>query len=360
MNGEKALRLLGSRVALNVYFWVFLILLKYGDGDETGFSSFLNFCLMVFYLAILAAFTYVNNLILLPRLLLRKKRLAYVASAAGLVCVTSVFYVFILKLSIHFFPGMHPEYMSVITFPVDPSMTVNTFLNEAPGYGIVFIPWLIVFNIAGLYHHKTNEVKRMEAAIRKHREIELAFLRNQVNPHFLFNTLNNLYALSLQKSERTADSILKLSSVLRYVLYETNVDLVPFTQESEIMRSYIDIELLRMDNNAGQQFSISADQSYQIPPLIWLPILENLFKHTRMVEHLEVDFRFTILKHQLHVYCKNNWVKPGADNGPKQGGIGLENLKKRLQLLYPDQHELHTHHEGNYFITEVSIALRES
>lgn len=357
MNSQKALGLLGSRVALNVYFWVFLILLKYEDGGQSGLSPFLNFALMVLYLGVLAAFTYFNNLVLLPRLLLRKRRLAYTAAATGLICVTSVFYVFILKLSIHFLPGLGPQYLSVITFPVDPSMSLSSFLNEASGYGIVFIPWLIVFNIAGLYHHKTAEIKKMEAAISKHRETELAFLRNQVNPHFLFNTLNNLYALSLKKSEQTADSILKLSAVLRYVLYETNVDLVPFSRERDIMQSYIDIELLRLENNPSQQFAISADQSYNIPPLIWLPILENLFKHTRMVEELEVDFRFTIQKHQLHVYCKNNWVKSAVSMDKKEGGIGLENLKKRLALLYPDKHEVKTQQDADYFIAEVRIDL---
>lgn len=361
MNSEKVLRFLGSRVALNIYFWLFLFVLKYEDADDqTAYSKGVYYALMVFYMVIMAGFTYLNNLILLPRLWIRKKRLRYVGAAGLLILFTSVFYVFILKFSIYLMPKLAPEHLSIITYPVTAELSLSSILAQAPAFAAIFLPWLLVFNLAGLYHHKTAEVKRMEAAISNYREVELAFLRNQVNPHFLFNTLNNLYALSLQKSAQTAESILKLSSVLRYVLYETNVDLVPFNKEREIIQSYIDIELLRMEAAAGQQFTISADQAYQIPPLIWLPILENLFKHTRMVEKLEVDFRFTILKHQLHVYCRNNFVKPSLDTGSKQGGIGLANLKKRLELLYPEKHELFTRQEGDYFIAEVSIDLRES
>lgn len=361
MNSQKAFGLLGSRVALNVYFWVFLFVLKYEDADDqTAYSKGLYYAFMVFYMAIIAGFTYINTFYLLPRLWIRKKRLPYVGAISALIALMAVFYVFILKLSIFILPELRPEHLSIITYPVTAELSLVGILNEAPAFAAIFIPWFLVFNLAALYHHKTNEVKRMEAAISEHRETELAFLRNQVNPHFLFNTLNNLYALSLQKSELTGESILKLSSVLRYILYETNVDLVPFAKESEIMRSYIDIELLRLENNPGQQFTINADRSYLIPPLIWLPILENLFKHTRMVKELEVDFRFTIQNHQLRVYCKNNWVEAATDTGTKQGGIGLTNLKKRLQLLYPDKHELLTRYEDTYFIAEVSIDLRES
>ncbi|MHB1277713.1 MAG: sensor histidine kinase [Bacteroidia bacterium] len=361
MNSQKALATLGSRAALNLYFWVFLFALKFDDvDDQTAYSKGVYYAFMVFYMAIMAGFTYFNTLILLPRLWIRKKRLAYVGVAAGLLAFTSVFYVFILKLSIYFLPELHPEELSIITYPVTAEMDLSTVLAQALAYGGLFLPWLLIFNIAALYHHKTAELKRMQAAMNNYRETELAFLRNQMNPHFLFNTLNNLYALSLKKSEQTADSILKLSSVLRYILYDTNTDLVPFSTERTSMQSYIDIELLRLEAKPEHQFIISADQSYMIPPLIWLPILENLFKHTRMVDELEVDFRFTIQNHQLRVYCKNNWVEPAVERGTKQGGIGLANLKKRLSLLYPDKHELMTRYEGNYFIAEVSIDLSES
>ncbi len=361
MNNQKAFRFLGSRVALNIYFWVFLFVLKYEDADDqTVYSKGVYYAFMVFYMAIIAGFTYFNTFILLPRFWIRKKRLRYVGAIGALIALLAVFYVFILKLSIFILPGLRPEHLSIITYPVSAELSLVGILNEAPAFAAIFVPWFLVFNLAGLYHHKTAEVKRMEAAIGNHREVELAFLRNQMNPHFLFNTLNNLYALSLKKSEQTAESILKLSSVLRYILYDTNTDLVPFSTERASMQSYIDIELLRLESNPEHQFIISADQSYMIPPLIWLPILENLFKHTRMVEELEVDFRFTIQKHQLRVYCKNNWVKPAVDTGIRQGGIGLANLKKRLNLLYPDKHELSTRFEDGYFIAEVSIDLSES
>lgn len=358
MNSKTAIGYVSSRVALNCYFWIFLFFLKYSDSDDqVAYSKATYYGFMLFYMLLMAAYTYFNTLVLLPRFLLKKKWRSYTLYASAFIVLSTLAYVTILKLSIYFYPQLRPEHLSILTYPVSSELSFISILEDAPGYLVVFIPWLIVFNIAGLYHHKSSEIKRMEAALSEHRETELAFLRSQVNPHFLFNTLNNLYALSLKKSELTAESILKLSSVLRYILYDTNTELVPFSTERDIMQAYIDIELLRVENQANQEFVIRADQAYSIPPLIWLPVLENLFKHTRMVDELEVEFRFTIIKNHLTVYCKNSRTELVSNNEPKQGGIGLDNLKKRLLLVYPDKHRLYAQAEGKYFITEVHIDL---
>ena len=202
--------------------------------------------------------------------------------------------------------------------------------------------------------------QRQAALLAQQRQLqtELDFLKAQINPHFLFNTLNNLYALALKKSAQSPDAILKLSAILRYLLYDSNTSTVSFDKEKEIMEAYIDIELLRLDSSELVAISIEADQPYQIPPLLWLPILENVFKHgTRtMAEGNAVSFRFEILQNTLTIYAQNK-EKLVSNVQPEQGGIGLSNLGKRLELLYPGKHTLAISRENNDYISQLTIAL---
>lgn len=188
--------------------------------------------------------------------------------------------------------------------------------------------------------------------------MELAFLKSQINPHFLFNTLNNLYALTLKKSDEAPETILKLSNIMRYILYESNVEYASSEREKEVMQSYIDIELLRLPDSASVQFSIIIDQAQNVPPLLWLPVVENVFKHSRTTKQTEIDFRFTIKNNTLTMYSKNNIGLNTTDN--KAGGIGLTNLKKRLEILYPGKHHIDVSRADNYFIIEVKIDLNQA
>jgi len=207
-------------------------------------------------------------------------------------------------------------------------------------------------------HDHARQRKAMLLVQQKQTETELNFLRAQINPHFLFNTLNNLYALALRKSDKSPDAILKLSSILRYLLYDANTANASFEKEKEIMEAYIDIESLRLDNSTRLHIHISADEPYQVPPLLWLPVLENVFKHgTRIIsEDNPVEFRFEIINNKLIIYSKNK-EKMLVKTDEEHGGIGLTNLQKRLALLYPGRHHLSVSQEDNYYISEVKIDL---
>jgi LytS/YehU family sensor histidine kinase len=199
----------------------------------------------------------------------------------------------------------------------------------------------------------------MDEAIKKQVETELNFLKSQVNPHFLFNTLNNLYALSLKKSDDTPDAILKLSSILRYTLYDSNVPLVSFEKEKEVMQAYIDIEMLRLTDTGNVHFSILGDGQRQVPPLLWLPVLENVFKHGahQLNADFLVDFRFTVHGDILRIFSKNR-ARRITDADRKSGGIGLGNLRKRLELLYPGRHSIIAMpDENSNYIVDVQINL---
>lgn len=354
---QKILRLLGSRFALNAYFWMFLLGIKLADADDqTAYSPLFYYMMMVFYMLFFALLAYVNNLILLPKLLFQKKRRLYVVSAFTLVLGISFVYTFLMKWLPMKIPGFDSMQVSIVMSPVTDDLSFLGILEDIQTYFFVMVIWTILFSLLGFYHHTTLKVKVMQEALNKHREAELHFLKNQIHPHFLFNTLNNLYALSLKKSDEAPEAILKLSAILRYMLYDADVPLISFEKEREIMQAYIDIELLRIPDSPNLHFTIFADKPYMIPPLIWLPVLENVFKHSRQVEALELDFTFSIQQNVVHLYCKNNYTsKPQTD--PSNGGIGLTNLKKRLELLYPNQHHIDIQSTENYFIIDITITL---
>lgn len=347
---------LSSRLALNIYFWAFLFILKQGDADDQHvYSTAFYYGVMLFYMSIFATFVYFNNLLLVPKLLFKKRRLLYFSITTLLVFVTAFLYTYLLKLLPQIYPGLNSLEMSVVMDPTSDDMSFLGIVNDMQTYLVFMVVFVLVFSLSAIYHHSKQKMQHMQEAINKHREAELAFLKNQLNPHFLFNTLNNVYALSLKKSDDAPEAILKLSNILRYILYESNHEMVPFNKEKDIIQSYIDVELLRLTETSKLQFVISANNNTQIPPLLWIPVLENAFKHGRSIQELEIDFRFTLQQNELIVFCKNNkslQAKPTVT-----GGIGLANLQKRLQLLFPNKHQIVQQSDENYFIIEVKIKL---
>ncbi len=348
-------RFLSSRLALNLYFWAFLLLMKYDDlDDQTYYSYAFYFSFMLFYLALMAGFSYVNNLILQPFLLYRKKPIAFYAVSILWIVFFSYFYAAVLLGSEALFPQLNGEDLSVLTVTIPEGFTWNNIFSLGSSYLPILFFWTIVFGMAGLNRYRTVENSRMQEALNRYRETELNLLRQQLNPHFLFNTLNNLYSLSLENSGRTSESILQLSAILRYILYESSASLVSFSKEREMMQAYIDIEMLRLEENPDIDFSISSDAERSVPPLIWLPVLENVFKHTRAIPSPHIHFLFQLRGNELSVHCRNSRV----DTSLKEtGGIGLENLRKRLDLLYPDNYSLEARAENGFFITDIRIKL---
>jgi two-component system, LytTR family, sensor kinase len=191
-------------------------------------------------------------------------------------------------------------------------------------------------------------------------DAEIKLLKGQLHPHFLFNSLNNIYSLALSKSDQTADSILKLTELLDYLLYRASQERIPLSKEVDLLRHYIDLEKLRY----GEKLQVDADiaihrESVQVPPLILLPFAENCFKHGgagadgifRIAMTLHTDERTL----SFHISNTRRRRKEGA---AVTGGIGLENLRQRLMLLYPDRHRLEIRDEHDTFSIQLHIALR--
>lgn len=354
---DKLGRVLRSRLALNIYFWVFVLLFTYElNANESAYPKSFYMAYKGVTTSFLLALTYVNNLWLVPKLLARKRRLLYLLSAAALLLIISACFVFLAKYLAWYYPQAEIYHVSIITMPVGPDMSFPIITEEIIGYGLGLLLWLVAFTMAWYMQDYSRQARKAEEAISKQMQAELDLLRNQLNPHFLFNTLNNIYGLSLQKSDKAPTSILKLSSIMRYMLYDTDVQLVPFEKEKEVMQAYIDMELLRLQDTGNFRFVVEADKDYMMPPLLWLPVLENIFKHgTRFAEgEYHVDYIFTINNNKLHISAENNM---SSDDAKTSGGMGLTNLRKRLEILYPGKHAIEISRDAGKYKIELTVNL---
>lgn len=215
----------------------------------------------------------------------------------------------------------------------------------------------------GILTEWMSSQNRQRELKREKLESELKFLKTQLNPHFLFNTLNSLYALTLKKSELAPEIVLKLSEAMRYMLYECNVDRVPLKSEIKYIENYLELEKLRHSDNVHITFNVTGDVDNQmIAPLIFLPFIENSFKHGLEVNvgenyvhiNLDVDgdqIRFEVLNK------KTEHQKPIPSN-KKSGGIGLKNIKKRLQLIYPERYDLRIDNMEEHYKVVLNLIMK--
>ena len=167
---------------------------------------------------------------------------------------------------------------------------------------------------------------------------ELNYLKSQTNPHFLFNTLNNIYALSLDKSDLAPEAILRLSKILRFMLYETGGSYIAIEQELKIMSDYIALEQLRYDDTLHVNFNYDVEDMKQaMPPLLLIPLVENAFKHgvSETRNRPFVDIHLSIKQRKLAFFVRNSTEDVAASPGVKEN-IGLSNLRRQLELLYTD------------------------
>lgn len=189
--------------------------------------------------------------------------------------------------------------------------------------------------------------------------LELAFLKSQINPHFLFNTLNNVYSLALHKSDRTADIVLKLSDLMRYTLYESNIPQISLSEEVKFVNNYIDLERIRHSSKVTITFEVSGSyEDLYIAPLIIFPFIENAFKHgiNASMGNSWVVIKLMVENDVLKVFIRNSKI-PGNKSSSYVGGIGITNTKKRLSLLYANNYDLSIDETDDTFSINLFIRL---
>lgn len=227
---------------------------------------------------------------------------------------------------------------------------------------ILFVIFPYLFVLAGSLAYRMIKDKIQSDQLLQDREkealkTELSFLRSQVSPHFMFNVLNNMVALARKKSEQLEPSLIKLSSLMRYMLYEADEEKVPLEKETEYLQSYIDLQQQRFGNNVAVNFHSEApDQHYDIEPMLLIPFVENAFKHgTGMIEKATIDIELRAKKNMLYFVVRNKFNPESIEVKDKTSGIGMANVKRRLNLLYGSDHSLLISKNNGWF--SVSLQL---
>ncbi len=208
-----------------------------------------------------------------------------------------------------------------------------------------------------IYDYRKLKEAAQQLRIQK-QEAELNYLKSQTNPHFLFNTLNNIYSLARDKSDLTPESILRLSKILRFMLYETGGEYIAIEQELKVMTDYIALEKLRYDESLRLNFNYDLEDMKQaIPPLLLIPLVENAFKHGVSETRSQpfVDIHLSVKSRQLQFIVKNSADSFSTDERVKEN-IGLANLRRQLELLYTD-YNLSLQHSPSVFTATLKINL---
>lgn len=190
-------------------------------------------------------------------------------------------------------------------------------------------------------------------------QAELKFLRTQVNPHFLFNALNSVYALSLKNSHLTTETISRLAEIMRYVIYEASAPKITIDKEINFIENYIAFEKVRVEEEVDVSFSFCNERSDQIPPLLFIPLIENAFKHlkTSCAEKPWVVIKLEAHRELIQLFVENSTDNTSTQNATS--GIGLDNLKKRLEILYPEKFNLIISSDSCSFKTVLEIKHKD-
>ncbi len=325
-------------VLLQVLLWsiVFLIFFVYGGMKWKSFSY--SFVVSLINFSFYAILIYVNSLFLLP--------LFYQRNSKGRYLIIVTFF-FILVC------GLRLYVENLILFPLQ-----GVFYNcKLPHISLVVVTSLIAF----LFGILLNVAKNYLHLLRKQEEIklqqlnsEMNLLKQQVQPHFLYNTLNNIYSLANAKSDNTKIAIAKLAQIMRYFNEEAPKDKVFLSKEIDYIENYISLEQLRMVHIVKTKISILNDEIL-IPPMLLMPFVENVFKHGIDKTKDNNEFEISLKKQDDKlVYIVVNKMCDELKSG---SGIGLSNLQKRLTLLYGKNYMLHTKQKGNYFEALMEIPI---
>ncbi len=307
-----------------------------GDSGILKIAKFFYYIIQLFIIYLsYYIYYYIHHNILYKNVLKEKGLISYIIGLG----LTVILITPIHNLMISFFPvvqdlKLHPIALSDLFDDFNFGLTILALIISFPM--IVIIEW----------YKQVNTLAELE---RQKSEAELNLLKQQINPHFFFNTLNNLYAMSLDQDKETPETILQLSEMMRYVIYKGKEEKVKLSEEVKYMKDYINLQMIRVHKSVDLKVDFDIEnEDLEIAPLLFIILLENAFKHG--IEPAAVDGTLYIsLKEnegRVQFECYNS--KPlEAQNG--NVGIGLNNLKKRLQILYPDQHELTINDMENYY-----------
>jgi hypothetical protein len=341
------------------------LLFMSGQNDNDVASIVLSLGYWMFCLTYIFIF-YLNTYLLIPKLYFKKKYLFYIAVVLLMFALVSYYRPF--ELLLH---HQHQHQPRPAPPPSDLFMTDRGVYDEpdnrptqGPGprsmrIDIISIVIYIMTIALGMAIQVTrqwrNSLQQIARAEADKAKAELSFLKAQINPHFLFNTLNNIYSLAITKNERTADSIMKLSNIMRYVTDDVSQHFVPLQLEVDCINDFIELQRLRLSKKVIVDFTIKGKlENKTIMPLLLITFVENVFKYgISNHENTTITIQLVADERSITFYCHNKIFKPAGT--PQRTGIGIANAKKRLEHLYPNKHLLNITNENGFFSVELIL-----
>jgi two-component system, LytTR family, sensor kinase len=332
-------------ISLHILFWVLFLILPFllrpvmdndsSSGHVKDYSRFIILYLINNTLRILLF--YGNAYLFIPKLIYRRKYIEYILV---LIAALIVFFITDRLFFNLLFKGSEHSIRNFFVFNLYPFLFV-----------------LIASAAFRMIRDRIDEQQRSKEKETENLKTELSFLRSQVSPHFMFNVLNNMVALARKKSDELEPSLIKLSSLLRYMLYETDEDKVLLEKEVEYLQSYIDLQQQRFGKNVSINTSFQKiENAYTIEPMLLIPFVENAFKHgTGLITNAQIDISLKVETGTLQFFVRNKYNDVTDMVKDKTSGIGLNNVKRRLNLLYEKSYSLHIEKKEGWF--EVLLQL---
>ena len=320
------------RVLYHLAFWSFFILLFWQQNPDANTRDILTWFIL---LGVSASVVYANLYILFPNYFFKRNYLVYLL----LLVLTIGLGAFILWFII-------PSANANFNLPL-----FQHFIN------LFFI--VVITSSFKFFREYSRKQELLIKAENEQLKTELALLKSQVNPHFLFNTLNNLYGLITQnQNQQASDVTLKLADLMRYLLESSKTDLVNLNKEIQFIDDYLSLEKIRLSQKTDIKFTVSGmNKELFVAPLLFIPLVENAFKHglNTILADSFAHFSLSVQNNELFFEAINSVGK--STKNSEKSGTGLENLKKRLQLIYPQKHQLDIEQTSNQFKVILHIQL---
>lgn len=336
---KKWYRSKGAVVCFHILAWLLLFSLpalfhRENDQPRVNWKGMFTLRALIFDACFVSIF-YLNALLLIPRLLNRKRIGAYVFSVIGL---------FILVL---------------LTLPLIPSEHGQRGFHRETFF--LIFPYLFIWAMSTAYRFVSDQVKTEQLLKERENEnlkTELSFLRSQVSPHFLFNVLNNMVAMARLRSDLLEPSLIRLSGLMRYMLYESDEAKVPLSREVEYVNSYIELQKIRYAKSLTIKAQLDPGDNQLIEPMLLIPFIENAFKHgTGIFENPVIEINLKISDGLVDFRVRNKYIPDTEEVKDKTSGIGLANVIRRLNLLYEHKHILSINKENGWFDVSLQIKL---
>jgi two-component system LytT family sensor kinase len=329
----------------HVFFWTLVFgvwyFLRYQDYASTGIAVTVTLVKILD----LALMVYITNYVLIPLLFYRKKYFWFVLAFILMVVASSTLKMMIL--------GRVTGDIQMAT--LSGNLKSRIYDNVIPHFFLVIAGAAIKLMV-----DYTKLQQRMAETAREKAEAELNFLKSQINPHFLFNSLNSVYFLIDKKNTEARESLHKFSDMLRYQLYELNGAKIPIEREVVYLRDYVDLQKLRKDEHYSVAFSSSPSvKGFAIEPLLLVPFVENAFKHVSHFSSKTNYIKLDMQRENGHFTFTAENSKESTKTTEKPGGIGLVNVKRRLELLYPGKYQLSIQNDAEKYKVKLTLELEE-